>query len=257
MFCTRLAIWFETCSISSSAAPGILREQGSADHVRRAALHRHDGFIGIGLDGAHQDLYLFGRVCRTLREALHLIRHNRETASRLSGHRGLNRGVQRQNIRLLGDIVDEFDDIADFLRAFAEPLDALARLLNGFANGVHAVDGAPHRIAALVSDVDRMPGDVRAALGIARHLLDGGRHIRHGLAGRSDLPGLRAARLGHMRGRRLRLLRGAVQLDRAFVDRRNQFAQRLDGIVYRVGDRARNVLGNRRLHRQIAVSETR
>jgi hypothetical protein len=66
-----------------------------------------------------------------------------------------------------------------------------------------------------------------------------------------------AARLRHVRGRAWVCLVGAVQLDRAVVDRRDQLAQRLDRVVDRVGDRAGDVLGDGRLHRQIAVGEAR
>jgi hypothetical protein len=60
-----------------------------------------------------------------------------------------------------------------------------------------------------------------------------------------------------MRGGPLRLLGGAVQLNGAVVDGRDQLAQRLDGVVDRIGDRAGNVFGHGRLHRQIAVRQAR
>jgi len=46
---------------------------------------------------------------------LYLVRHHRKTAAGVSGHRGLDRGVQRQNVGLLGDVVDQLDDVADLL----------------------------------------------------------------------------------------------------------------------------------------------
>src|SRR5208282_632800 len=106
----------------------------------------------------------------------------------------------------------------DFLRALTEPFDALARLLNGFAYGVHAIDRAPNRIAAFVGDIYGMPCDVRAALGVARYLLDGSSHVGHGFAGRGNLPRLGAAGFRHVRRRALSLLRRTVQLNRAVVD---------------------------------------
>ena len=51
--------------------------------------------------------------------------------------------------------------------------------------------------------------------------------------------------------------RGGVELDRGIVDRRDQLAQRLDGVVDRVRDRARDVFGDRRLHGEVAVGEAR
>ena len=55
---------------------------------------------------------------------------------------------------MLGDVIDELYDVADFLRAFAEALNALGRILNRFANRVHAVDGAAHGLATFVSYFD-------------------------------------------------------------------------------------------------------
>jgi hypothetical protein len=54
-----------------------------------------------------------------------------------------------------------------------------------------------------------------------------------------------------------RLLRRRVDENRRVLDRRDEIAQRLDGVVDRIGDRAGDVLGDRRLHRQVAVGEAR
>ena len=124
------------------------------------------------MDGAHQNFDLLGRIGRALGQSLHLIGHDGKAAARFTGHGRLDRGVQRQNIGLFGDIVDQFDDVADFLGTLAEALDAFAGLLNRLANRIHAVDGAPDRIAALVRHIDRVPRDVGTTLGISGHLLD-------------------------------------------------------------------------------------
>ena len=55
---------------------------------------------------------------------------------------------------MLGDIINELYDVADFLRAFAETLNALRRVLNRFANRIHAIDCAAHGLAAFVRHFD-------------------------------------------------------------------------------------------------------
>ena len=55
----------------------------------------------------------------------------------------------------------------------------------------------------------------------------------------------------------LRLARGAVQLDGRAVDGRDQAAQRIDRVVDRVGDGPGDVLGNGRLHGEVAVGKAR
>src|SRR5690606_27516804 len=236
---------------------GVLREERAADDVRRAALHRDDGLVRVRLDRAHEHLDLAGRRGRALSELLHLVRDAREAAAAFAGARGLDRRVQREDIRLLGDLLDELDDIADLLRALAEALDTLRRILNRLADRVHAVDRPAHRLAALVRDVDRVPGDVGATLRVAGNLLDRLRHLRDGLRRGLRLLRLRLTRAHEVADRRFALLRGGVDEYRRLVDRRDEVAQRFDRVVDRVRDRAGDVLGDRRLHGQVAVGEAR
>ena len=192
---------------------GVLGEQRAADHVGRAALHRHDGFVGVGLNRAHQHFDLLGGVGGAFGEALHFVGDDREAAARLAGHRGLDRRVEREDVGLLGDVVDQLDDVADLLRALAQALDALGGLLDRLADRVHAVDRAAHGIAALVRDVHRMTRHVGGALGVAGHFFGGRRHRGDGFGGERDLLGLRDRRLRQVAGGRLRLLGGGVERD--------------------------------------------
>ena len=165
----------------------VLREQRPADDVGRAALHRHHGLVRIGLDRADEHLDLLRRARGTFGQLLDLVGDDGEPAAGLSGPRRLDRRVERQDVRLLGDLLDELDDVADLLRALAEALDALARVLNRFADRVHAGDRAPYGLAALVRDLDRVACDVGAALGVAGDFFDRDRHARHRLRRRGGL----------------------------------------------------------------------
>src|SRR5262249_55729036 len=147
----------------------VLGEQRAADDVRRAALHRHDGLVRVGLDRAHEHFDLLRRARRALGELLDLVRDDREAAARLPRGRSFDRRVEREGVRLLGDLLDELDDVADLLRALAEALDALRGVLDRLADRVHARDRAPHGLAALVRDLDRVARHVGAALRVARH----------------------------------------------------------------------------------------
>ena len=60
-----------------------------------------------------------------------------------------------------------------------------------------------------------------------------------------------------MRGQCLRLPCRAVELDRRLIDRGDEFAQRLDRIIDRVGNRTGDILGHGRLYGQIALREVR
>jgi hypothetical protein len=95
-------------------------------------------------------------------------------------------------------------------------------------------------------------GDVGRFLRLGRDLVDAASHLQHRFAGVADLAqllGRRREQLGRVRldllGRRRHPAHRALHL-------RHQGAQLLDRVVHRVGDRAGDVLGHRRLLRQVA-----
>src|SRR6266699_2069400 len=86
------------------------------DHVGRGALQRRDLCVDLlrrsrGLDGERFD---FGR-------------DPREAPARFAGARGLDRGVERQQIGLSGDVLDQLHDMADLLGDPRETRDLVAR----------------------------------------------------------------------------------------------------------------------------------
>ena len=137
---------------------------------------------------------------------MHLVGDHGETTSRLAGHGRLDGGVEGQNIGLVGDVVDELDDITNLLRAFTQALDTLGGLLNLFADLVHALDGVAHRLGALVRDLHRLRGHIGRLGGVGRHLADRHRHLIDCGTGGGDLLGLMVGCLGQVHGRGLRFL---------------------------------------------------
>ena len=79
-------------------------------------LHR---VAGVLLDLADDLADLLGGLHRALGELAHLVGHHREAAPRLAGPGGLDGGVQGQEVRLVGDLLDHLQDLADLLRALA------------------------------------------------------------------------------------------------------------------------------------------
>ena len=63
----------------------------------------------------NQRLNLFGRLSAALRQAAYLAGDYREAATLFAGARRFHRGVQRQNIGLEGDAVNDVGDFGDFL----------------------------------------------------------------------------------------------------------------------------------------------
>ena len=55
-------------------------------------------------------------LARASGQIAHLLGHHREAASVLAGARRLDRGVEREQVGLEGDLVDDLDDLGDVLR---------------------------------------------------------------------------------------------------------------------------------------------
>ena len=76
-------------------------------------LDRADGLLGRSLDAGDLLADLAGRLRGLLGQRLHLGRHHGKAAAGLAGARRLDGGVERQQVGLAGDGVDQFDHVAD------------------------------------------------------------------------------------------------------------------------------------------------
>ena len=85
---------------------------------------------------------------RALGEFSHFVGHYGEAAPLLSRARRLDRGVERQEIRLIGDLADEVDDAGDLLRPRIERADFLRRALGALGELAQALGDRLGRFAA-------------------------------------------------------------------------------------------------------------
>ena len=225
------------------------------DHALRGFFHRAGGILGVGLDGAHQRADLLGGGSRAFGQALHFLGDDGKAAPRLAGRGGLDGGVQRQHVGLLGDVGNELGDFADFLRRFAQALDALGSILDLLADFMHALDGVFHRRRPLLRRRHRLACHVGRDTGRLRHVGNRIGHLDHGGADALDFTRLLLRSDQQLAGDALCLRRGAVDL---FGRRRHpphQAAQFLDRVVDGIGDGARDVFRHGGLHRQVAVGD--
>ena len=121
-------------------------------------------------------------------ELAHFAGHHRETAPVFAGARGLDRGVQRQQIGARGDLGDDLDETGDALRFFLQGGHVGGRLPGVAARAADAlqalVDFGPSRhafAAHLGCDLGRALGIGGDAFGGARHLLGTDDHLAGGL----------------------------------------------------------------------------
>ena len=82
--------------------------------MRFRLLHHFDAAIDVGDVLLNQLFDLFCCRRRVLRQITDLCRHNGKTTPGLPGPRGFNRGIERQNISLESNTVDNADDV-DYL----------------------------------------------------------------------------------------------------------------------------------------------
>ena len=112
---------------------GILRlmdERHTGIDLLRPGAHPIDGLLRIGLDQSEHLRNLLGGLPGTLGELAHFVGDHGEPTSLFACSRCLDRRIERQQIGLVGDLLDDAGDLADFRRALSKRFDLLGRLLD-------------------------------------------------------------------------------------------------------------------------------
>src|SRR5690554_5469672 len=234
---------------------GVLGQAGTADHFGGGVLHGDHRFVGVGLNRLHQGLNLLGGGRGTFRQALNFVGYHCETTACVTGHGGLNRRVQRQNVGLVGNVVNQGYDVTNLLGRLTQTLDPLGGLLDLLTDGIHAVDGVLYHFGAFLGDGYRALRNRGGFRSVGGYLVDGHGHFvdRRGSSG--DFLGLVLGSIRQVHGGGLGFLGGARYPDSRFVDRRYQPAHLVDREVDGVGDGAGEVLGYRGFGGQVTVRE--
>ena len=120
-----------------------------------ALLDGVDRVGGAVADLVDQLLGILHRLLGVARQLAHLVGHHRKTAPLLAGPGRLDGGVERQQVGLIGDPLDDGEDAGDLLAVVSQPfhhLGVLARL------GGHLVHGVDHPLEAYLALVRRALG---------------------------------------------------------------------------------------------------
>ncbi len=124
---------------------------------RHDAVHGRDRFLRVVLQLVDLAADLLGRVLRRARERLHLARHDRKATARVACAYRLDRGVEREQIGLLGDRRDQAHHIADFRRRGFQPVDTLSGRRRRMAGIFGQRTGLAHLSADLIRTIARIP----------------------------------------------------------------------------------------------------
>ncbi|MCY1353811.1 hypothetical protein D9M69_401650 [compost metagenome] len=145
-----------------------------------AAEHGRGGLLHAVLQLADQFLDLAGGTLHPLGQAAHLVGHHRETTAGLAGAGGLDGGVERQQVGLLGHRADHIQHIADLRAVLMQAGHHLGRSLHPGGQPLDLGDGVLHH---LVAPAGLLAGELRGASGlpgVAGHLLHRVGHLLHG-----------------------------------------------------------------------------
>ena len=131
-----------------------------------------------------QGLDAVGGFAAARRQCPHLGRHHREAAPGVAGARRLDRGVQRQEVGLEGDLVDHRDDLGD--------------AGGGLLDAPHRIDRFGDDRAAACGDLARLVAELDRHARIAGAVLDGGGELLGGRRRLLQAGGVRLGALGEL-----------------------------------------------------------
>ena len=106
--------------------------------------------------------------------------HHRKPSARLTRACCFDGRVQRQQVRLFGDVVNDVDDFRNFQGAVAERFDLLGGRLHRSANALHALECVADRAVALFGGIQSAACRFGARFGVVRNLFHGDRQLLDG-----------------------------------------------------------------------------
>jgi hypothetical protein len=119
------------------------QQVGQLLHAADDLAHRGAGLLGLLValaDTRHrildQALDLLGRLGTALRQQAHFRSHHGEAAALLAGARRFHRRIQRKDVGLEGDAIDQLGDVADPPRGLADAMHGRDHLANGLATAL-------------------------------------------------------------------------------------------------------------------------
>ena len=93
-------------------------------------------------------------------QAAHLVGDHGKAAALFTGTRGLDGGVERQQVGLLGDAADGLHDAADHFRLLADGTDAFGGAVQLAGDALHDLDGVLHHLGTLLGGGIGLQGGV-------------------------------------------------------------------------------------------------
>nr|WP_200778364.1 hypothetical protein [Halobaculum gomorrense] len=132
---------------------------------------------------------------------MNLVRDDTEPVALAARAGGLDVDVEREQVRLLGDVVDHVDELGDVVDPAADPLDPVGHRLGGVGDAPDRLHRLGGRLLAPVGRLFGLSRSLCDLLGRGGHLLDRRREVRHLVAHGFHVVGLLAGQSRNLRRR--------------------------------------------------------
>src|SRR5208283_2868988 len=105
------------------------------------AVHIFDRLARFFLNALDQFGNFLGRLRRLFRQLANLVGHHGEAETMFSGAGRFDGGVERQQVGLFREVVDDLDDLSNVVGALTQGSDDFSRTGDGCVDAVQAVSG--------------------------------------------------------------------------------------------------------------------
>ena len=182
-----------------------------------------------------------------------LIGNHGKSASCLTGARSFDRGVKRQQVGLLGNIVNHVDDLRNFEGPVTQRLDALGRRLHGRAYALHAFQRVAHGAVALLGGVECAACSLSAGFSVVGNLLHRNRKLFHGGRRVGDLLVLLDGARGHLFRRDQDLVGARLHVNGGLAHALQHLGKVIEHVIDRVHHVTQRVIAHSAAQRQVAA----
>ena len=205
-------------------------------------MHLLAHLMGATRQVAQQAINFTGRIRGALGQRPHLIDHDGKTTPLLTGPRGFDGGIERQQVGLFGNRADRAENRLDVVAVLLQLLhrlgamaDLLAQAPDVIHRGINLLLPGVGVPLAVVGRIGGLTAGPRHFMGVGDHFMKRRGHHVHRLS-------LTGGDLGHLHGGFGGTAGTAVNLPRRLADALDQGADRFEKLVEQAGQLCRFIL---------------
>src|SRR5262249_27345969 len=176
-----------------------------------------------------------------------------ETSAGFTSAGGFDSGIEREQVGLFRDVVDDVDDFRNLEGAVTEGLDFLRGGLHGRTNALHAFEGVAHGAVTLFGGVQCAARGFGAGFSVVGDLFHGDRKLFHGTGGVGDFLVLLGCAGLHFVGGDENVVGARGNFHGSLTNALKHLGEVVEHVVDGVGHVAQGVAGDLAAHREFAA----